>query len=50
MQEWDDVLERLADVKADPINPRRVFVELNRRLPSGAIITCDAGIAKLPWL
>jgi pyruvate dehydrogenase (quinone) len=43
MKDWDKVLDELADVKADPINPRKVYVELNKRLPDNAIITCDAG-------
>ena len=43
MQDWDKVLEEVADVKADPINPRKVYIELNKRLPDNAIITCDAG-------
>ncbi len=43
MQDWEKVLEEVADVAADPINPRKVFVELNKRLPHGAIVTCDAG-------
>ncbi|TNM55211.1 thiamine pyrophosphate-requiring protein [Brevibacterium sediminis] len=33
----------VAMTEADPINPRRVFVSLNERLPENAIITCDAG-------
>jgi pyruvate dehydrogenase (quinone) len=43
MKDWDKVLEELAEVKADPINPRKVYVELNKRLPDNAIVTCDAG-------
>ncbi len=43
MKDWDKVLDELADVSADPINPRKVYVELNKRLPDGAIVTCDAG-------
>ncbi len=27
----------------DGVNPRRVFHELNKRLPAKAIVTCDAG-------
>ncbi len=43
MREWEGVLHDLAYDKADPINPRRVFYELNQRLPDGVIVTCDAG-------
>ena len=34
-----------ANVSADPINPQLLFVELNKRLPEGAIVTGDAGTA-----
>ncbi len=43
MLDWEGVLHDMAFNKADPINPRRVFYELNKRLPEGAIVTCDAG-------
>ncbi|MBA3947988.1 MAG: thiamine pyrophosphate-requiring protein [Herpetosiphonaceae bacterium] len=43
MKDWDKVLEAVADVTADPINPRKVFIELNKRLPDHAVVTCDAG-------
>ena len=43
MREWEGVLHDLAYDKADPINPRQVFYEMNERLPDGAIVTCDAG-------
>lgn len=43
MRDWEKVLAELALVEADPINPRLVFHELNKRLPNGAIVTCDAG-------
>ncbi|MFE5774792.1 thiamine pyrophosphate-requiring protein [Brachybacterium sp. NPDC056505] len=43
MREWDQVTARLAATKADPINPRLVFQELNERLPRRAIVTADAG-------
>src|SRR4029078_12863272 len=28
---------------ADPINPQRLFFELSKRLPDGAILTSDSG-------
>jgi len=43
MQDWEKVLHDLAFDSADPINPRRVYYELNERLPEGSIVTCDAG-------
>ncbi len=43
MKDWELTLHDLAFDEADPINPRRVFYELNERLPRGAIVTCDAG-------
>jgi pyruvate dehydrogenase (quinone) len=43
MDKWRKVLEREANVKADPINPRLVYHVLNEKLPSDAIITADAG-------
>lgn len=43
MQDWERIMVELAHVEADPINPRLVYFELNKRLPQNAIITCDAG-------
>ncbi len=43
MTDWEAQMVKLAHVEADPISPRRVFFELNERLPDNAIITCDAG-------
>ena len=43
--QWWKVLEARAMAKADPINPQRVFWELSKRLPEGAILTCDSGSA-----
>ena len=43
MKDWDAVTADLADVEADPINPRYVYQTLNARLPHNAIITADAG-------
>ena len=42
---WWKVLEARAMVEAHPINPQRVFWELSKRLPEGAILTCDSGSA-----
>jgi pyruvate dehydrogenase (quinone) len=43
MGEWRDELDRAAHTKADPVNPRLVFHELNARLPRDVIVTADAG-------
>ena len=43
MRDWDAITAELADVDADPINPRYVYQELNRRLPHDVIVTADAG-------
>lgn len=42
---WWKVLERRALVEADPINPERVFHELNPLLPDTALLTADSGSA-----
>lgn len=44
MRDWEKVVEGQAMIDYDDgANPRRVFHELNRRLPANAIVTCDAG-------
>ncbi|MFD1722461.1 thiamine pyrophosphate-requiring protein [Amnibacterium endophyticum] len=44
MHDWEQEMERQAMLDfPDGGNPRRVFHELNRRLPENAIVTCDAG-------
>ncbi len=43
MKDWNDVTEREAMTKADPINPRYVYHLLNERLPHDCIVTADAG-------
>ena len=40
---WWEVMDRRADVSADPINPERVFDELSPRLPDNAMLTADSG-------
>jgi pyruvate dehydrogenase (quinone) len=42
---WWEVMQRRADVSADPINPELVFHELSPRLPENAIIAADSGSA-----
>ena len=44
MAKWDDELTAQAEqVYDDGVNPRRVYQELNKRLPAGAVVTADAG-------
>jgi pyruvate dehydrogenase (quinone) len=44
MVEWENEMEAQAMLTfKDGVNPRRVFHELNRRLPENAIVTADAG-------
>jgi pyruvate dehydrogenase (quinone) len=43
MKSWDQVTEREAQTRADPINPRYVYQVLNRKLPANAVVTADAG-------
>lgn len=43
--EWMDTLRARAKVKANPVNPQRIFTELSSRLPERAIITSDSGSA-----
>jgi len=44
MIEWENEMKAQAMVGyGDGVNPRRVFFELNKRLPVGAIVTTDAG-------
>jgi pyruvate dehydrogenase (quinone) len=43
--EWWRLIEDRAMQDADPINPQRLFWELNKYLPDDAIITSDSGSA-----
>ena len=45
IQEWWRLLEERAMQDADPINPQRLFWELNKYLPPDAIISADSGSA-----
>jgi pyruvate dehydrogenase (quinone) len=45
IQEWWRLLEERAMQDADPINPQRLFWELNDHLPEDAIISADSGSA-----
>jgi pyruvate dehydrogenase (quinone) len=45
IEAWHRTLDDRAHQDADPVNPERVFWELNRRLPDDVIITSDSGSA-----
>jgi pyruvate dehydrogenase (quinone) len=45
VSDWWKLIEDRALQDADPINPQRLFWELNKYLPDDAIITCDSGSA-----
>jgi pyruvate dehydrogenase (quinone) len=45
IQEWWRLMEDRAMQDADPINPQRLFWELNKYLPDDAIISSDSGSA-----
>jgi pyruvate dehydrogenase (quinone) len=45
VREWWELIERRAMLEADPVNPQRVFFELSKRLPDGAILSSDSGSA-----
>ncbi len=45
IQEWWRLLEERAMQEADPINPQRLFWELNKYLPADAIVSSDSGSA-----
>src|SRR5919204_6158579 len=45
IQEWWRLVEERAMQDASPINPQRIFWELNKYLPPDAIISADSGTA-----
>jgi len=45
IREWWRLLEERAMQEADPINPQRLFWELNKYLPPDAILSSDSGSA-----
>jgi pyruvate dehydrogenase (quinone) len=45
IEEWWRLIEERAMQDADPINPQRLFWELNKYLPPDAIISADSGSA-----
>ncbi len=49
VERWWQIQEEQAMLEADPINPQRVFYELNKRLPDGCILSADSGSATNWW-
>jgi len=45
--DWWELLEERAQVKANPLNPQRVFHELSPRLPNNVILTTDSGTSAM---
>ncbi len=43
VEDWWQVVEARSKTSADPINPQRIFTELDKQLPDGAIMTADSG-------
>jgi pyruvate dehydrogenase (quinone) len=43
IDEWRDVLHDRAMNSADPVNPQRVYYELNKKLPDNCILSADSG-------
>jgi pyruvate dehydrogenase (quinone) len=43
VEDWWKLMDERAMLDADPLNPQRVFHELSKRLPDGAILTADSG-------
>jgi|SRR5665213_571202 len=48
-EEWKEIDAKTAAVRAHPINPALLFLELSRRLPDNCILSGDAGTAT-NWL
>lgn len=42
-EDWWDIVEERAMEPAEPMNPQRVFWELDKRLPADAILSADSG-------
>jgi pyruvate dehydrogenase (quinone) len=45
IEQWRNLIEERAMQDADPINPQRLFWELNKYLPDDAIVSSDSGSA-----
>jgi pyruvate dehydrogenase (quinone) len=49
VRRWWSVVEERAMLDADPVNPQRLFWELNDHLPDDAIVTADSGSGTNWW-
>jgi pyruvate dehydrogenase (quinone) len=49
VQRWWEIVAERAMLEADPVNPERVFWELNDFLPDRAIVTADSGSSTNWW-
>src|SRR5205823_1114299 len=49
VREWWRVVEDLAMMDADPMNPQRVVHELSKQLPDDAIVAADSGSSTNWW-
>ncbi len=48
-EDWWQLMEKRANLGAEPINPQRVFWELSPRLPDNAILAADSGSCATWW-
>jgi pyruvate dehydrogenase (quinone) len=46
---WWEIVESRSMLDGDPLNPQRVFWELNEHLPDNAIVTADSGSGTNWW-
>jgi pyruvate dehydrogenase (quinone) len=49
VRRWWEILDEVAHLDADPVNPQLVFHELSARLPDRAILLADSGSATNWW-
>ena len=49
IERWWRLMDKRADLDAEPINPQLIFAELSPRLPDNCILTSDSGSATNWW-
>ncbi len=49
IERWWKLMEKRAELSADPLNPQLVFQELSQRLPDHCILLADSGSATNWW-
>jgi pyruvate dehydrogenase (quinone) len=49
IERWWKLMDKRAELSANPINPQLVFAELSPRLPDNCILTSDSGSATNWW-